>query len=76
MKSLSLIKKMIKNRSYAFNSKAMNSKKMSNCVKFFKDYGFCLLDNVIPPNKIKQIRQEIINAQFKSSQILKIFKKY
>ena len=35
---------------------------MNNCVKFFKDYGFCLLENVIPQNKIESIRQEIINA--------------
>ncbi len=76
MKSLSLSKKMNKNRSYAFNSKFLNNKKnMSNCVKFFKDYGFCLLDNVIPSNKIKQIRQEILSAQFKSSQNIKNIQK-
>ena len=76
MKSLSLSKKMNKNRSYAFNSKFLNNKtNMSNCVKFFKDYGFCLLDNVIPPNKIKQIRQEILSAQFKSSQNIKNIQK-
>ena len=44
-------------------------------LNFLKDYGFCLLDNVIPPNKIKQIRQEILSAQFKSSQNIKKYSK-
>ncbi len=76
MKSTNLIKKLIKNRRYAFNSKAINSKKnMNSCVKFFKNYGFCLLENVIPQNKIECIRQEIINAQIQSSQNIKNIQK-
>ena len=76
MKSTNLIKKLIKNRRYAFNSKFLNNKKnMNSCVKFFKNYGFCLLENVIPPNKIESIRQEIINAQIQSSQNIKNIQK-
>ncbi len=76
MKSTNLLKKLINNRSYAFNAKTINNKKnMNKCVKFFKNYGFCLLDNVIPQNKIDLIRQEIINAQFQSSQNVKNIQK-
>ena len=76
MNPKSLSKKLNKNRSYAFDSRSLDNKKtMNNCMKFFKDYGFCLLDNIIPSNKIEIIRQEILNAQLKSSQNIKEIKK-
>ncbi len=53
-------------RTYAFNPRKFSSKKLiTNCAKHINDYGFCLIDEVIPRSKIKNIRNEIIEAKNK-----------
>ncbi len=75
MRLLKLSENLTQKRAYAFDSRNLKSKKIKNCIKFFKNNGFCLLDNVIPQNKIKAIREEILNAQSKSSQNIDNIKK-
>ena len=75
MRLLKLSENLTQKRAYAFDSRNLKSKKIKNFIKFFKNNGFCLLDNVIPQNKIKAIREEILNAQSKSSQNIDNIKK-
>jgi len=68
MKLVNFSKKISKNRDYAFNTNSLTKKKvMKNCENFFKNYGFCVLDNLVPTKNIKSLRDEIIKAQKKSS---------
>ena len=67
MKLSNFSSKISQNRDYGFNANSLSKiNVMKNCEKFFKDYGFCLLDNLVPTNKIKSLIEEIINAQKKS----------
>ena len=66
MKLVNFSKKISKNRDYAFNTNSLTKKKvMKNCENFFKNYGFCVLDNLVPTKNIKSLRDEIIKAQKK-----------
>ena len=63
---------LVQSRSYAVNpSSGTQAKVVDECVDSLHRYGFCVVDNVIPANKVSVIRQEVIQAQTTISQNLK-----
>ena len=60
MKLVNFSKKISKNRDYAFNTNSLTKKKvMKNCENFFKNYGFCVLDNLVPTKNIKHKKKAL-----------------
>ena len=63
-------------RTYAFNPHKLSSERfISSCTKHINDYGFCLIDEVIPKSKIKSIRNEILEAKNKINKNIDSIKK-
>ena len=70
------ISKFKENRFYALDSQKLSllelAKKSSELIK---DIGFCVIDNVVPQKKIKNIRGEILSANKKIYQNIQQIKK-
>lgn len=55
-----------KNRAYAFSAQADPVEEtVAGCADSLARYGFCVIDNVIPPEETKSIRDEILAADEK-----------
>ena len=55
---------LIQSRAYAFDPKTLSAEEVvKGCVGSLGRYGFCVIDNLIPTEKVPVIRQEILEAQ-------------
>ena len=64
------------NRKYTFDTSKFNSATSSlKAEKFFKEYGFCVFENVIPSRKILKIKNEVIIADKKIRRNQDLYKK-
>ena len=52
-----------------------NKKKLKPAIKFFEKNGFCVIENVIPKNKISTIKNEILKARKNNFDNFNIYKK-
>ena len=66
---------LIQSRAYAFDPKTLSAEEVvKGCVGSLGRYGFCVIDNLIPTEKVPVIRQEILEAQKTDRKNLKAIK--
>jgi len=66
---------LVRTRAYAFNATTRPIEEVvEGCANSLQKYGFCVIDNVIPPNQVDAIRQEIIDAQSTVQDNIQVFK--
>ena len=66
---------LVRTRAYAFNATTRPIEEVvEGCANSLHKYGFCVIDNVIPPNQVDAIRQEIIDAQSTVQDNIQAFK--
>ena len=66
----------MKNKNFTFDSKNLTSKELvQRCTGSIKRNGFCVIENVIPSEEVQGIRQEILEAQEKIQDNIKLIKK-
>jgi ectoine hydroxylase-related dioxygenase (phytanoyl-CoA dioxygenase family) len=62
-------------KNYSFDKKKYSIINFSENTKtFFNEYGFCLIENVIPENKILNIKDEVISATIEINKNIKKYK--
>jgi multidrug resistance efflux pump len=67
-----LAAELAKSRAYAFDANTLSTEEMvEGCAGSLDNYGFCVIENVIPTEEVPTIRQEIIEARAKINQNLK-----
>jgi hypothetical protein len=67
-----LAAELTQSRAYAFDANTLSEEEMvEGCSGSLENYGFCVIDNVIPTEEVPTIRQEIIEASTKINQNLK-----
>ena len=68
--------KILNNNDYTFNIDKFTPVECSLKVEnFFYEFGFCVFENVIPKNKILQVKEEILVADKKIRDNLELYKK-
>ena len=56
--------KLSESRAYSFDPNALSvNTAIKRCIESLNNYGFCVLENIIPAEDIPNIRQEISEAQ-------------
>jgi len=62
-------------RAYAFDSKTLSPEELvEGCSGSIENYGFCVIDNLVPIEDVPAIRQEVLEAQKKVSQNIQAIK--
>jgi len=70
-----LAAELTQSRAYAFDAKTHSAEIMAKgCADSLDNYGFCVIENVIPTEEVPKIRQEIIEAGEKINQNIKTIK--
>ena len=54
---------LIRTRAYAFDATDPVNEVVKDSIDSLNKYGFCVIDNVIPPNQVGDIREEVVAAQ-------------
>ena len=54
---------LIRTRAYAFDATDPVDEVVKGSIDSLSKYGFCVIDNVIPPNQVGDIREEVVAAQ-------------
>ena len=54
---------LIRTRAYAFDATDPVNEVVKGSIDSLSKYGFCVIDNVIPPNQVGDIREEVVAAQ-------------
>jgi hypothetical protein len=68
--------KILNNNNYTFNIDKFTPVECSLKVEnFFNEFGFCVFENVIPQNRILQVKEEILVADKKIRDNLELYKK-
>jgi hypothetical protein len=66
---------LAESRAYAFDANTLSAEELvKKCAGPLDSYGFCVLENVIPTEKVPTIRQEILEAWIKVNQNIKAIK--
>lgn len=75
IKQINEINYLKKNQKYLFQIKPKNRlDNKSKAISFFRKYGFCVLENVIPISKINTIKNEIKLARKKDTKQTNLYK--